>query len=115
LVGTRIDLAVDSARPAVCRRRAEAGGVAQDVAHRDLALRRLVLRLAGSSTPAIHLELANSGAYISSGSSSWNLPRSYSFISATPVDGLVIEKICTMVSRAIGLLFSRSAEPNAPK
>jgi hypothetical protein len=43
------------------------------------------------------------------------LPRSYSIISATPVTGLVIEKICTMVSRAIGLPFSRSARPNAPK
>jgi len=29
--------------------------------------------------------------------------------------GFVIEKICTIVSRAIGLSFSRSAWPNAPK
>jgi hypothetical protein len=52
---------------------------------------------------------------LASGSSSWNLPRSYCRISATPTTGLVMEKICTTVSRANGLLFSRSARPKAPK
>src|SRR6186713_1855506 len=36
-------------------------------------------------------------------------------MSATPTTGLVIEKICTRVSRAIGLWFSRSASPKALK
>ena len=68
-----------------------------------------------ASAPAYTRTSANSGRYFASGSSSWNLPCSKSCISATPVIGLVIEKICAMASRDIGRPASRSAMPNAPK
>ena len=103
-------LDVGLVRGRVARAVGEAGRVAHDVAHGDRprrprdssAVRRRPCRRrpASTRTPADTRD---------SGSSSPNLPCSHSCISATPVTGLVIEKICAMASRVIGRFASRSA------
>ena len=55
----------------------------------------------------------NSGRYFETGSSSRNLPSSYSIMTATLVMGLVMEQMRNMASGGIGLAASRSAMPCA--
>ena len=89
---------------------ADARRVHQQVAHRhrshgvdeaDLAV--------GVALP--DLDPRNSGRYRSTGSFSATCPCSYRVSSATPVTGLVIEKMRQIVSSADGGLRSRSASP----
>ena len=60
---------------------------------------------------AFDLSLSNPGRYFATGSSRRSFPSSASICTATPVSGLVIERMLKIVSRSMARLSSRSRAP----